>query len=135
MAARKKTTRNRTPPFPPYPAWSTAKAFSFIRSGLRSTYNKYPPKWEVLKEAKREYKGQSKQQKWEYKCAICKKWHKQKDISVDHIEPCGKLNSFEDIQGFCERLFVGKEGLRVLCNTCHAKVTKEQRQTTAEGDE
>jgi len=122
-----KVSRARTPPFVNHPDWSTAKFWSYVRSGLRSTYNKWPPKWNILAKAKRAYEGEGKQQKWEYLCAVCKQHHKQKDISVDHIEPCGSLNSFEDLPGFVERLFVHEEGLRVLCNDCHKVVTAAQR--------
>ncbi len=120
-------SRNKTPPFPAYPAWSTAKFWGFLRSGLRSTYNKWPAKWEVLKAAKRPYTGKGKQQKWEFQCSECKKWHKQKDVSVDHIIPAGALNTFEDIPGFVERLFVGQDGLQILCAVCHNKKTQEER--------
>lgn len=122
-----KQSRNRTPPFPAYPAWSQARFWSYLRSGLRAAYNKWPPKWDVLKAAKRPYTGNSKQQKWEFKCAVCGKYYKQKDVSVDHVVPAGALNSFDDIAGFCSRLFVGVEGLQVLCTTCHSTKTKEER--------
>jgi hypothetical protein len=120
-------SRARTPPFANYPAWSTAKFWGFIRSGLRGTYNKWPPKWDILNQAKRPYKGPGKQQKWEYQCNRCKKWHKQKDVSVDHKIPAGALNSFEDVASFVERLFVGPEGLQLLCSVCHSDKTQEER--------
>lgn len=126
-STKKKVSRARTPPFENYPSWSSAKFWSFLRSGLRSTYNKWPPKWEVLTAAKRPYEGAGKQQKWEYQCSECRHWFKQKDVSVDHIVPAGALNSFDDIAGFVERLFVGTPGLQVLCRTCHDLKTKEER--------
>jgi 5-methylcytosine-specific restriction endonuclease McrA len=122
-----KKSRARTPPFKNYEPWTEAKFWSFIRSGLRSTYNKWPPKWEVLKEAKRPYTGQSKQQKWEYLCSSCNKYYKQKDISVDHIVPAGSLNNFSDLAGFVERLFVDTSGLQVLCTECHRLKTKDDK--------
>lgn len=122
-----KASRARTPPYGPYPAWSSAKFWGFIRSGLRATYNKWPPKWDVLNAAKRAYSGPGKQQKWEYQCAKCSKWHKAKDVSVDHIIPAGALNSFEDLPGFVQRLFVGPDGLQVLCSDDHNVKTQEER--------
>lgn len=134
MAKKKQTkttppskSRARTPPFKHYPAWSEAKFWSFVRSGLRSCYNKWPAKWDVLKAAKRAYSGEGKRQKWEYQCNSCKDWYVQKEISVDHIIPAGKLNNYEDIAGFVERLFVGADGLQVLCKTCHDLKTKEDK--------
>lgn len=124
-AKRKGTPR--TPPYAPYPEWTTARFFSFLRSALRSAYNKYPVKWQILKEAQRPYTGTDKRVKWEYVCSSCGKVHKAKDISVDHIVPAGSLNSFEDLPSFAERLFCGPEGLQVLCSTCHQIKTNAER--------
>lgn len=121
-------SRARTPPFPPYPAWTTARFWSFLRSGLRSCYGRYPVKFDVLKAAKRPYVGPDKRTKFEYQCAECKEWFKSSAVSVDHIIPAGALNSFEDIAGFVERLFVGPEGLQVLCKTDHDRKTKTERE-------
>lgn len=123
----KKASRARTPPFNAYPDWSSAKFWSFIRSGLRATYNKWPPKWDVLEEAKRPFQGEGKRQKWEYQCKECKKWYAQAHVSVDHIEPAGSLKQFEDLPGFVERLFVGPDKLQCLCATCHNTKTQEER--------
>ena len=128
MTAKKATkSRARTPPFENYPDWSTAKFWGFLRSALRSGYNKYPPKWEVLKAAKRPYKGQDKRCKWEFQCAKCSKWHKAKAVSVDHKIPAGALNTFDDLPGFVQRLFCGVDGLQVLCKTCHDVKTADER--------
>lgn len=118
----------RTPPYENYPEWTTSKFFGFLRSGLRATYNKYPPKWETLAAAKRAYSGPDKRVKWEYKCAQCKKYHKAKEVSVDHVVPAGSLNSFDDLPGFVSRLFCSREGLQVLCSDCHKKKTLEERE-------
>lgn len=125
--AKPKVSRARTPPFEAYPSWSTAKFWGFLRSGMRSTYNRWPAKWDVLNKSKRAFTGAGKQQKWEYLCAKCEKYHKQKDVSVDHTIPAGSLNNFDDIAGFVERLFVGPEHLQVLCKSCHNTKTQEER--------
>lgn len=127
-ATKPKVSRARTPPFAAYPDWSSAKFWGFIRSGLRNKASRWPPKYEVLAEAKRVYDGDNKRQKFEYLCVICKRYHPQKEVEVDHIIPAGKLSCFEDLPGFVERLFCGKDGLRVLCKTCHLKITKEQKE-------
>lgn len=126
-AAVAKKSRARTPPFKEHPDWSEAKFWSFLRSGLRGTYNRWPPKWTILAEAKRAYQGDDKRTKWEYQCAQCQNYYKQKEISVDHIHPAGSLNNFNDIAGFVERLFVGTQGLQVLCKECHDRKTREDK--------
>jgi hypothetical protein len=115
----------RTPDWGEYPAWSTARFFGFLRSALRSAYNRYPPKFEVLREGRRAVTG--KRHKWEFQCAECKKWHQQKNIQIDHKEPAGKLQTFEDLPTFVKRLFVGAHGLQILCAPCHHKKTSEER--------
>ena len=119
----------RTPPFPNYPKWSTAKFWSFIRSGLRAKWSRWPPKYEALAAAKRGYKGPNKLQKYEYKCSQCKKYHKQKDVEVDHIVPCGTLKCVEDLPEFVSKMFVGTEKLRVVCKPCHRGLTNEERES------
>lgn len=129
MSTEKKKSRARTPPFEEYPEWSEAKFFAFIRSGLRAKWGRWPPKYQALAQAKRPYKGENKRQKFEYKCAKCKKWYMQKEVSVDHVEPAGTLKSFDDIAEFSRKLFVGVDKLQVLCDTCHKK--KTQKETAA----
>lgn len=131
----------KTPPFPNWPEWTTAKFFGFIRSGLREKFNRYPPKYEKLKAASvviedgtyktGQKKGQTKYAK-RYQCASCQQLFMQKDVQVDHIEPAGQLKSFEDLPGFCERLFCGLDGLQVLCKTCHDKKTQEEKHEAKE---
>lgn len=116
----------RTPPNSNYPAWSDAKFWQFIRSGLRAKWVRWPPRYEILKDGRRAVKG--KRHKWEIKCSVCKKWHQQKNIQVDHIEPVGTLKAYEHLPEFVRKLFVPKEKLRIVCVKCHAKITKKWRE-------
>lgn len=128
--------RMRTPPWPPYPAWSSSRFFGFLRSSLRAAYSKYPCKYEVLAEASRPYVGPDRRRKKEYQCAECKGWFGSSEVNVDHRIPAGSLTSFEDLPGFCERLFCGKDGLQVLCTKgCHARKTLEERAANKEIDD
>ena len=43
--------RKNSTPYRHYPTWTEARFWSFIRSALRYAWNKYPVKFEVLKEA------------------------------------------------------------------------------------
>lgn len=115
----------KTPPFPQYKEWTTARFWSFIRSGLRAKWNRWPPKYVVLEAARKVVRG--KRHKYEYKCSQCSKWYKAKEVEVDHIEPAGRLGDFDDLPGFVERLFVGEDKLRVVCKPCHKTLTAAER--------
>lgn len=123
-----KKGRKTTPPFEAWPQWTEAKFWSFLRSGLRAKWSRWPPKYAVLAAATRPYNGPNKRQKKETQCAECKKWHPQKDISVDHITPVGTLRCYEDLPDFCRRLFVGIDKLQCLCKACHDRKTYAENQ-------
>ena len=116
----------KTPPFEHWQEWTQSRFFSFIRSALRSAFNRYPPKYEALKQARKEVKGKGRQ-KWSYTCAACDGEFMQKDVQVDHRIPAGTLRSFDDLPAFCERLFCGVDGLDILCKGCHRIKTAEER--------
>lgn len=119
----------KTSPCEVYPAWTSAKFWAFIRSGLRSKSSRWPPKYEVLAEARRPSQSVNKRLKYEFQCSSCKQWFPQKEVAVDHIVPVGTLKSFSDLPGFVERLFCSKEGFQVLCKEEHQKKTNEERGT------
>jgi len=112
----------RTPPCEPYPSWTEAEFRQFIRSALRSAWNRWPPKYEALNQARRTVAGQ--RHKYEYRCAECRQWFKQKEVQVDHIVSAG---SDADWNTFISRLFVGEDKLQILCKPCHAEKTKRER--------
>jgi 5-methylcytosine-specific restriction endonuclease McrA len=106
----------------------TESAFwSFIRSALRQKSRFWKPITECKLQARRLYKGTNKRQKYEYQCNACKNWFIEKKINVDHIKPAGSLNSAQDLPGFVERLFCEVSGLQVLCEKCHDKKTKADK--------
>lgn len=119
----------RTPPCVVYDTWTEARFWAFIRSGLRAKWVRWPPRYEALRNARRAVKGQ--RHKWEHKCAKCKKWYKQKDVQVDHITPVGTLKRYADLDGFVRRLFVPASALRILCKSCHNKITQKARAVQA----
>lgn len=122
-----KTTR-RKPAIPLVRAggtWTESRYWSFIRSALRRTFVRWPPNYQSRNAARRPYTGPSKQQKWEYQCAICKSWFPMKHTQLDHANPCGQLKSLDDLKGFVERLFCEADGLRVLCKPCHNTITQD----------
>jgi hypothetical protein len=114
----------KTPPFELYPEWTTARFFSFLRSGLRATFNRYPPKYNTLLGARRPAQSEDSRLKWEYQCAECKNWFPKKEVECDHITPAGTLKSFEDLAEFVRKL-AGPQ--QVLCRTCHTNKTNNER--------
>ena len=102
--------------------WTEARFFQFLRSALRLASRRWPPiARHALEDSRRKYIGPNKRQQWEYQCSSCSEYWKRTEVQVDHIVPCGQLKSFDDIQGFTQRLFVEKEGLQIVCKTCHAE--------------
>jgi 5-methylcytosine-specific restriction endonuclease McrA len=107
--------------------WTTARYFTFIRSGLRKMWSKYPVRYQVLNDARRPFSGSDKRTKWEYQCKGCKNYFKAKDVQVDHIESAGSLKCYEDLPTFVSRLFCEADNLQVLCKPCHHVKTQEER--------
>lgn len=106
----------------------TESAFwSFIRSALRQKSRFWKPILQCKLNARRIYKGPNKRQKFEYLCKSCGKWFQEKKINVDHIRPAGSLNCAQDLPGFVERLFCEVDNLQVLCEKCHDKKTKTEK--------
>ena len=106
----------------------TESAFwSFIRSALRQKSRFWKPISMAKIRSRRYCVKCTGKQKYEYQCAVCKDWHKEKDINVDHIIPAGSLNSGADLAGFIDRLFCEEDNLQVLCSTCHNKKTQEEK--------
>ena len=94
-------------------------------------WGRWPPKYEALAAVKRPFvavNGEKSRQKFEYQCAVCGQWFPQKLVSVDHIIPVGTLRKFDDLPGFVQRLFVGVEGLQVLCDPDHQLKTNQERE-------
>ncbi len=113
----------KTEPFENYPQWTRAKFFSFLRSNLRFAWNKYPPKYEALKDAyvgKKINKKTGRQAK-HYRCAKCGQDFPAKEVQVDHKIEVGKLKNWSDVEGFVRRLFCHKDDLQVLCHEDHKK--------------
>jgi hypothetical protein len=113
----------KTPPFPAYPEWTTARFWSFIRSALRGASQRWGPKQDIKKSSRRAYRGNNTRQKWEYKCVTCGKWFPDKEIEVNHKIPVGTLNDYKDLPEFVKRLFCDIHGFEILCKKCHYNIT------------
>ena len=80
---------------------------SKIRNALRKLWLYSPERREALKRAKIFTKT--------WKCEKCNTLTDKPD--VDHIVPVGSYKDGWD--GVIERMFVGADGLQVLCKKCH----------------
>jgi 5-methylcytosine-specific restriction endonuclease McrA len=92
----------------------------FIINNLRKSSWKWGPRNEAKKLAKVEY--------GKYKCAHCKKIHRNKDVKVDHINPVvDPFVGFVDWNTYIPRMFCEVSGYQLLCDPCHdIKTSKEK---------
>jgi hypothetical protein len=99
-----------------------------IRSALRNLSRWWKPFAIALKNASHtSYVGKAKRVM--YLCASCNKLHGRKNVEVNHMIPLGSLKTYQDLPGFCERLFVEDiSKLEVLCKECHKEETAKQRE-------
>lgn len=112
----------------PVEGWTDNKYYSFIRSALRKAWLKYPNRYRALNNARLPYKLVRKGRRvYGYECNCCKGEFTTSNVVVDHIEPCGKLLSYEDFPEFVSNLFCELDNLQVLCKTCHYDKTCEER--------
>lgn len=108
--------------------------FVWLRSSLRKISQRHPPIYAALAAAKRPYTGDNPRQRVCYECAKCHGLFSAKQVAVDHRVECGALQSWDDVQGFMERLFCGEEGLDVLCDDCHSIKTYMAKHNVSEED-
>lgn len=100
------------------------KWWTYLRALLRRGWARFPERYKALNSAKVE--------RGRYLCASCNKIYRNKEVSVDHITPCGSLQSWDDIAPFIERMFCPAEDLQVLCHPCHKRKTLRDRGYTDE---
>lgn len=122
-----KAKRQRVPKTRASGTMTESEFWSFIRSALRQKSTRWKPIYTCKNNARRKSQSDNLRLKWEYQCDTCKGWFPEKFIEVDHIVPAGSLKGSNDLAPFVERLFCEEDGLRVLCEKCHAEVTKIQR--------
>lgn len=89
---------------------------------------RWRPIYQALNAARRPSRSENKRLRWEYQCSVCKVYYPRKSVEVDHNPPVGSLRCAEDLPGFVTRLFTEADGLRVVCEQCHASITAAQRQ-------
>ncbi len=103
-----------------------AEYFAMILSALRSTTRFWKPCLKVLEASKRKSESSNKRLKYEYICAYCSGWFARKLVQIDHIVPCGGINSYDKIVPWLLKAHV-ETGFQVLCKDCHKQKTNEER--------
>ena len=103
-----------------------AAFFQWLRQILRKSSIHWKPIAQARKDAQVVYRGTNKRRRFSYVCSVCRKEFAGTDIRVHHKSECGTLKSFDDLPLFCERLFCEKEGLAVVCNSCHDNIHNKE---------
>lgn len=102
--------------------WTAGRLKSFITSTLRGGFRRYPPKYEVLKEAfvDKRLNEKTKRVSSHYRCNSCDGVYPTKEVNVDHVNPIvSPETGFTTWDTFIANLFCDKNNLQVLCSTCH----------------
>lgn len=99
--------------------WTKAGFWGWFRSGLRRMSLTWPPLRDIMRRDRRPYSGPDKRTKWEHRCELCGGWFPAKQIEVDHVEPCGQLRDWSDLERFAKTLFCEAENLRKTCEGCN----------------
>lgn len=114
--------------------WTKSRFQSFVKSALRKASLRWPPKSEVLREA-RFARGI-------YICNGCKQHipasikvngKRVKNALVDHINPVIDPHvGFDSWDEVINRMFCETDNLQVLCKECHDKKTQEEKEIAKE---
>lgn len=98
---------------------STKRPFDFnkwVISVLKQKWNRSPQREGALTQALRPY--------GKYECAKCTQWFVKSEIEVDHFRPVISVTGWDSFDGAISRLFCPKEGLQILCLSCHSAKSK-----------
>ena len=111
--------------------WTESRYNSFIKSALRKASIKWPPKYQVLKEAQvgKKINSLTGRIAMHFTCAGCGEGFPAKCISVDHILPVvDPETGFISWDEVITRMFCEKDGLQVLCKACHDIKTNKEKE-------
>lgn len=108
--------------------WTESRYTSFVKGGLRSASQRWPPKYKVLNEAciGQQVNPKSGRLAKFFTCNICKESFPAKEVEVNHKIPVVPLTGFDSWDALIERLFCEKEYLEVCCKPCHKRITKQE---------
>ena len=110
--------------------WTESRYKGFITSSLRAAFRKWPPKFDVLKNAAvcKKINESTGRLATHYRCTKCRELFPQKQIQVDHVQPVvDTKKGFVSWDVFIDRLFCEADNLQLLCKNCHKEKSKKER--------
>lgn len=115
--------------------WTPARYRTFITSALRSSFRRWPPRSECLKQAAvgKRLNPDSGRVATFYVCKSCNESFSAKHIQVDHVKPIVPTTGWNGWDEVINRLYCELAGLQVLCKPCHKiKTQKENKKRLKE---
>lgn len=113
--------------------WTKAKFQSFIKSALRAATLKWPPKFAVKKQARKERgiylcAGYNRDAHLVPATLPPKPGNKRRidNAVVDHILPVVPETGFTTWDEVIDRMFCDSTGLQLLCHECHKEKTNNE---------
>jgi hypothetical protein len=111
--------------------WTEARWVSFVKGVLRAGSNKWPPKWDILRQARTkrgfyECAGYERS-RHEVPASVVVKSKRTRNVFVDHIAPVVGGTGFTSWDDFIEGLYCEVDNLQVLCKSCHDAKSKTER--------
>ena len=102
-----------------------------LTSAMRRLWRSSPAYREAYEHAKEEFTVLSTygkaMRRVRFVCASCGHAGAREVMQCDHVRPAVPLGGWEGWDSFVTRLFCPAIDLRILCQTCHDRITAEQR--------
>lgn len=114
--------------------WTESKFNSFIKSGLRATSVRWPPRYQALADAF-DHQGinpATGRKAKLYRCKSCNNLFPSAQIEINHIIPVVPVTGFDNWDNVIKRMFCEKEHLEALCKPCHKSLTLAENQQRKE---
>ncbi len=110
--------------------WTQARFNSFVKGGLRSISQRWPPKYKCLSNAFTGTKVNPRTGRLakHYLCRACQNEYVGSLVEVNHIDPVIPVTGFDSWDKVIERLFCEEDRLEVLCKPCHKALTKQENE-------
>lgn len=105
-----------------------SQKMSLIRGAIREKWMYAPNKLAYLDMNTVPDYDPSTRRRFKVQCESCKEWFTKSNVCVDHVVGEHSLKSLEDFDIFIKSiLYVGFDGLQILCHDCHDIKTAMER--------